>query len=58
MCLGLNLAWAEMYIGLETVMRRVDFELWETTRDDVDMASEYFVPQQKRESKGVRVVVK
>ncbi|KAL9044219.1 MAG: hypothetical protein Q9214_002626, partial [Letrouitia sp. 1 TL-2023] len=58
MCLGVNLAWAEMYIGLATVFRRVELELFETESDAVDMAREYFVPLPKRGTKGVRVLVK
>ncbi len=27
MCLGMNLAWAELYIGLANVFRRIDFEM-------------------------------
>lgn len=58
MCLGLHLAWAELYIGLANVFRRVDFELFETGREEVEMASEFFVPKPKAGSKGVRAVVK
>lgn len=58
MCLGLHLAWAELYIGLANVFRRVDLELFETGRAEVEMAREFFVPQPQLGSKGVRVVVK
>lgn len=58
MCLGVNLAWAEMYIGLATIFRRVELELFETESDAVDMGREYFVPLPKKGSKGVRVLVK
>lgn len=57
-CVGQNLAYAEMYITLATLFRRYDFELFETTRDDVDVAHEYHIPQVKRGAKGVRVLVK
>ena len=57
-CLGHNLAWAELYIGLAHVFRRVDFELFETGRESVVMAREFFVPQPAPETKGVRVLVK
>ena len=56
MCLGINLAMAEMYIGLANVFRRLNFELFETTRDAVDMASDYFIPIPK-DTNGVRVLV-
>lgn len=58
MCLGMNFANAEIYIGLATVFRRVEFELWETKRDAVDMAADFLVPIPKPGTKGVRVTVK
>ena len=58
MCLGMNFANAELYIGLATVFRRVELELWDTKRDAVDMAADFFVPIPKAETKGVRVTVK
>ena len=56
-CLGQHLAWAELYIGLATVFRKVEFELWETGPEAVGVASEYFVPLPEEGTKGVRVVV-
>jgi len=58
MCLGVNLANAELFIGLATVFRRLEFGLWETGRGDVEMAADYFVPMPERGSRGLRVVVK
>ena len=57
-CVGQNLALAELYIGLAHVFRRVDFELFETGRESVEMAREFMVPQPGLETKGVRVTVK
>ncbi|KAK1723035.1 hypothetical protein CaCOL14_001983 [Colletotrichum acutatum] len=57
MCLGMNFAMAELYIGLATVFRRLDIELYETGRDAVDMAADYFVPIPKEGTQGVRVMV-
>lgn len=57
-CICLNLAWVELYIGLATMFRRVDFELFETAKEAVEMAREFFVPKPGLETKGVRVVVK
>ncbi|KAJ5782303.1 hypothetical protein N7457_004077 [Penicillium paradoxum] len=34
-CLGMNLAYAEIYLALAHIARRIDFELYETTIDDV-----------------------
>ncbi|KAF2259791.1 cytochrome protein [Lojkania enalia] len=58
MCLGMNFAQAEMYLALAGVFRRLDFELYQTDRSDVDMAGSYFVPMPKDGSQGVRVLVK
>lgn len=57
-CVGQNLAYAEMYLTLVTLFRRFDFELFETTGVDVDVAHEYHIPQVKRDAKGVRVLVR
>ncbi|KAI1194273.1 cytochrome P450 [Nemania serpens] len=58
MCLGLNLAHAEIFIGLATLFRRHELELFETTRRDVDFHTEYLKAAPWPGSKGVRVVVK
>lgn len=56
-CLGMNLAWMELYVGLATIFRRHDFKLFETTRDDVDFKIDLVRPMPQRESTGVRVTV-
>jgi hypothetical protein len=43
---------------LAAIFRRFDFEFFKTTREDVDIAHDFFNPQAKLGSKGVRVVVK
>jgi cytochrome P450 len=57
-CVGINLAYAEMYLALAYVFKRFDFELFETTRKDVDIARDCFVATPVKGSKGIRVVVK
>ena len=57
-CLGQHLAWAELYIGLASIFRRVELELFETGPEAVTMAREYFVPLPAASSEGVRVLVK
>lgn len=57
-CLGMNLAYAELYIGLATLFRRVNMELFETQRDAVDMAMDQFTQSPKAGTKGVRVLIK
>lgn len=58
MCIGLNLARAELFIGLAVLFRRFNFELFDTTREAVDMKADYFLPLPSPTSKGVRVLVK
>jgi cytochrome P450 len=57
-CIGINLAYAEMYLTLATVFRRFDLELFETTRADVDLAHDFFNACPRLDSKGVRVMAK
>ena len=57
-CVGMNLAYAEMYITLATLFRRYEMSLFETGGEDVEVAHEYHIPQVRKASKGVRVVVK
>lgn len=68
-CLGMPLAWAELYLCLAGIFRRFGsgdvrseddlgaLELFETDRSDVEMVGEMFFPLVKKESKGVRVKV-
>lgn len=58
MCLGMNFALASIYIGLATVFRRCEMELYATGRDAVDMAAQYFSPVPREGTAGVRVTVK
>ncbi|KAH7152601.1 cytochrome P450 [Dactylonectria macrodidyma] len=58
MCLGKEMGMAQLNMGLATLFRRVDLELFETGRDSVDIVADYFVPLVKKGSRGVRVLVK
>lgn len=58
MCTGLNLAYAEIFIGLATLFRKHEFELFETTRRDVDFYAENLKASPWPGSQGVRVLVK
>lgn len=49
---------AENYVTLATIFRRFDFELYETTREDVDPAFQFMVPSLRLDSKGMRVLAK
>ncbi|KAI2629319.1 putative cytochrome P450 [Hypomontagnella submonticulosa] len=57
MCLGMHLAWAEIYIVLGTLFRSYELSLSGTRRDDVEMAHDFFDPVPKLDSKGLRVRV-
>lgn len=58
-CLGVNLAWAEMYLAMAAVFApgRFEFELFETGVEDVRVVRDYLVPFAREESLGVRVLV-
>ena len=58
-CVGMNLAYAELYLTLACMFRRLGgrMQLYDTVRDrDVDPVLDYFIPAPSFESKGVRVV--
>lgn len=76
-CLGMQLAYAELYLVLAGVWRRFGgpesegekagpgmdcpagrFELFETDRRDLEMEYDLFVPYGKKDSKGIRVIVR
>ena len=57
-CIGINIAQAELYIGLASLFRRLEFELFETRRADVDLAHDYVSAHAYHGSEGVRVMVK
>lgn len=56
-CLGMNLAYAEMYLSLSNIVRRFEMELFETTLEDVTMVHDFFVAVPRLDSKGVRAKV-
>ena len=46
-----------MLLALSKLSREVNFQLYETTREDVTLAHELFLPFPKVGSKGVRVLM-
>ncbi|KAF2144118.1 uncharacterized protein K452DRAFT_267281 [Aplosporella prunicola CBS 121167] len=61
-CVGMNLAYAEIFLTLGRLFRPVGegglaLELWQTGRSDVDVAHDFFNPVPRLGSKGVRVLV-
>ncbi|TGJ77094.1 hypothetical protein E0Z10_g10785 [Xylaria hypoxylon] len=57
-CIGIHLAYMELTTALATIWRRHELELFDTDRSDVDFRLDMIRPMPKRDSKGVRVVVK
>lgn len=58
MCLGVNLARAELYLGLAIIFRRLNLDLFKTGRDAVQMKTDYLISFPDRKNRGVRVLVK
>ncbi len=56
-CLGMNLAYAELYMTLAAIFRRFDLELYETSFEDIKIVHDFFNPSARLDSKGVRVLV-
>jgi cytochrome P450 len=68
-CLGINLAYAELYLSLSAIWRRWGsvayrdeddegvFELYETGLRDVEIESDHFLPVPQPGTKGIRVKV-
>lgn len=69
-CLGINLAYAELYICVSRMFRLYHgaenesgakggrLELFETSNKDVEFATDMFIPATRKGSKGVRLLVK
>ncbi|KAF2786003.1 cytochrome P450 [Melanomma pulvis-pyrius CBS 109.77] len=56
-CLGITLAWTELYLTLGMMFRRFQFEIFEADKSDVEMGHDFFIPVTRLDSKGVRVFV-
>ncbi len=68
-CIGINLAYAELYLALATIFRRYGskdtrgegdlgiFELYETTDKDWEIVGDGITPLMVPESKGIRIRV-
>ena len=56
-CQGINFAYAELYLTLAAVFRRLNLELYQTTRADVDVVHDFLVGVPRLDSKGIRVTV-
>ena len=56
-CLGYNLGYAVMYLTLAAIGGRFDLEPFETVLSDVDLERDWFIPQARADTKGVRACV-
>ena len=56
-CLGMWLAWAELYVCTAAIFRRFEMELYETDESDVATDHDFFTAFSKWDSKGVRVKI-
>lgn len=57
-CLGMDLAYAEMYLTSAIVLRRFPLtELYNTGKGDVDVAHDFFNPYPNLSSEGIKVLV-
>ena len=57
-CLGMDLAYAEMYLTAAIILRRFPLtELYNTGKRDVDIAHDFFNPYPNLDSEGVKVLV-
>lgn len=57
MCVGMNLAWAELYLTVAVLLTSVRMELVDTTDQDVTVVEEHFIGMFPEDSKGIRVKV-
>ncbi|KAL9623137.1 MAG: hypothetical protein Q9204_007976, partial [Flavoplaca sp. TL-2023a] len=57
-CIGMNLAYAELYMTIATVFRQFDLELFDTERSTVEFYRDYFNSFPKHGCDGVKVLVK
>ncbi|KAL4902748.1 hypothetical protein BDW74DRAFT_169336 [Aspergillus multicolor] len=56
-CLGINLAYAELYLALAYFVRRVDWELYKTGLDEITLSRDFFVGLNDRSEPVVRARV-
>ncbi|KAK5949832.1 hypothetical protein OHC33_009221 [Knufia fluminis] len=57
-CIGMNLAWTELYLTLAHVVTKFDFEVYDTTIErDIRTDRDYFVTFPREDSMGIRMKV-
>ena len=57
-CLGINIAYSELYLGVAALVSRFDMKLYDfDRRRDLDIVRDTFMGLPSKESKGVRVKI-
>ncbi|GFF31299.1 trichodiene oxygenase [Aspergillus udagawae] len=57
MCVGLNLAYAELFLVIATLVRRFDMELYETPKENIEFARDFGTPYPEKGNLSVRAIV-
>lgn len=57
-CIGIEFAWAQLYLLLANIIRRCDLEMFETEWRDVGFVREFGGPFPAPDARGLRVIVK
>ncbi|KAH8810910.1 cytochrome P450 [Xylogone sp. PMI_703] len=56
-CIGINLAYTEIFFAIAMIFRRFEMRLYETDFGDVKMVHDFFMGYPALNSKGVRIIV-
>jgi cytochrome P450 len=56
-CIGIHLAWAQMYMCIAAIVQRYNLEMFETDDSDATATRDLFTAGVKLDSKGIRVIV-
>lgn len=56
-CIGIHLAWAQMYMCVAAIAQRYNLEMYETDESDVTATRDLFTAGVKLDSKGIRVII-
>ncbi|TVY42179.1 Cytochrome P450 monooxygenase [Lachnellula occidentalis] len=56
-CIGMSLAYTEIFFAVAMIIRRFEMRLYETDFDDVKVVHDFFMGYPKLNSKGVRIIV-
>ncbi|GIK06764.1 hypothetical protein Aspvir_002415 [Aspergillus viridinutans] len=57
MCVGLNLAYAELFLVTATLVRRFDMELYETPKKNIELARDFGTPYPEKGNLSVRAII-